>query len=284
VLLSAEAQGAIPGEKLTFNWHSNLEGRLGNGRQITACFSRAGEHTLFFSAANEFGVGDFLTAKIRVLFPELALTKNTLDYYGYHGNRPEQAPVIFLRMKGLEGYMDKLGLKTYLYANGALVHTQDTPDWDYTLDTTFLPDGANKLAAVAMVKRKAGNAARLFYSAPLYLWVNNGNWCKIPRISSPQAGAKISGNIQLAVSITSPQLPRVVKYFLSDQRNNRLFICKSSKAPDYSCKLVAGNYSRGEYQLTAEAYYPAGSGDKAAQSAPVRVFIEGRPEPAASKN
>jgi hypothetical protein len=246
---------------------------------------------LFVTARNEFGIEDFLTAEMKVVLPVVSLTAGTqtprapysVVTPGPRGtsiggrNLVIEQLAISLTVKGIEGCADKLLLNTYLYANGALVSSQGKASWVYMLDTTFLPNGINKLFAKAAVRRKAGTAVRAFSSPLLYVFVDNGNWCKIPQIISPQAGAKISGTAQLKVSFTSPQLPAFVKYFLSRAGGDTLFVCQAREAPDYPGKLVAGNYSSGEYQLTAVAYYSSGGGEyKTARSAPIKAFIEGR--------
>jgi len=167
--LSAPQVTDPDGDAVTGHWFSNLQGDLGEGLAISTRFTEAGEHTLLFTARDDFGLEDIAVAKVMVVRPALVLTsapQASLLQPINSGN------ITFtLNVEQLKGY----STQAILYANDRQIGVKGLAPYTYIIGTSALPAGVNKVYTKVNYKSVDGAIAASYTSNELYFYNNNPN-------------------------------------------------------------------------------------------------------------
>ncbi|MCX5713670.1 MAG: fibronectin type III domain-containing protein, partial [Candidatus Omnitrophica bacterium] len=310
------------GNMVTGHWASNLEGGLdrwdlnkveGRG-QITSMvkFQEAGEHTLFFTARDEFGYEDIATTTIKVLDNNLLTLTATYVKGGVKTTIVQAQDSIAHPVSGnielnvvlAPEFKAQLANYTldgvYVYANDPPQPVVDDLSSESVrqaklliLDSSRLPEGINNLQAKLFYHKNdlaANSLIAISNEVILYVDTNDGNQSnsKTPRIIAPEDNAAVEKEMEIVVEFDAGAINNLnladklycFNTFLRNKAANTyqmIATTRNNGLTQYKFKYSLTQTKPGDYQLFVLAVYPNGATVsnewKRAYSRPVNITV-----------
>jgi hypothetical protein len=183
VVLTANVTPPVPGQTLTGQWTSSLEGPLGSpvtgsgSLTATVLLTKPGNHDLIFTVKDMLGAQSTGVSKLKILSPALGISAGGKEGGAVSGNLALTltANADLVELSKSRGVIVTHQLvATAANGNTATrpITTCSTYPCTYTLDTSQYSDGLTAIKVATSVQRSTGGAGS-FYFNPLIFYFSN---------------------------------------------------------------------------------------------------------------